>query len=96
MQVRLTGYKCDRQAIARDMMASEDAGAQRRFSFYRAAPTAAGAARRANGLGMRIAVDIARGLAYLHSRKARSCFAVRLLSLAVPVPSCVRARTCSS
>jgi serine/threonine protein kinase len=59
------------QALARDTMAAEDAGAHRRFSFYRAPAAPAGAPRRANGLGMRIAIDIARGLAYLHSRKAR-------------------------
>jgi hypothetical protein len=52
-------------------MAAEDAGGHRRFSFFRAPAPLGGAPRRANGLGMRIAIDIARGLAYLHSRKAR-------------------------
>lgn len=74
----LTGH-CPRQAIARDTLASEDAGAHRRFGFYRTPAATNGAARRANGLGMRIAIDIARGLAYLHSRKARRSSALGCL-----------------
>ena len=38
----------------------------RRFSWYRTSPRGE---RRVNGLGKRVALDIARGLSFLHGRK---------------------------